>query len=330
MKSSNKHPLGLYVISVGPLTSSACPAMFQWWCQICSLLHASNQCRDKFEGPSSMKGTWKKLIASQKVYLSELEFSFSSVLLLFPFQIGIFILWYLCFLGKNCRCRMHTNFLDDRRYTNAVPSMQIGHVPLFPLVCPDNGKPPGANLILRRQAARFPVASLYTAASIGAVVTSFNADAEPSPPPSTPHHRLPQCWCRTVAASLDAASSPPSTQMLRRRRLTRCSLPRHRTVAASTSPSPRSLHPPRPSLTFPPGLNVSLPWLTPLLEAGSKVSLNWSWKQGKPWFMCNTMITVNCFVELIVMESWLWCWNHGHRVNCDGIMAVVMESWLSS
>jgi hypothetical protein len=34
----------------------------------------------------------------------------------------IFILRYLCFLGKNRRCRMHTNFLDDERYTDAVPS----------------------------------------------------------------------------------------------------------------------------------------------------------------------------------------------------------------
>jgi hypothetical protein len=57
----------------------------------------------------------------------------------------IFILRYLCFLGKNCRCRMYTNFLDDGRYTNAVPSMQTGHSPLFPLVCPDNVKPPRAS-----------------------------------------------------------------------------------------------------------------------------------------------------------------------------------------
>jgi hypothetical protein len=57
----------------------------------------------------------------------------------------IFILRYLCFLGKNCRCRMYTNFLDDGRYTNAVPSTQTGHVSLFPLVCPDNVKPPGAS-----------------------------------------------------------------------------------------------------------------------------------------------------------------------------------------
>jgi hypothetical protein len=57
----------------------------------------------------------------------------------------IFILRYLCFLGKNCRCRMYTNFLDDGRYTNAIPSTQIGQVPLFPLVCPDNVKLPGAS-----------------------------------------------------------------------------------------------------------------------------------------------------------------------------------------
>jgi hypothetical protein len=36
-------------------------------------------------------------------------------------------------------------FLDDGRYTDAVPSMQIQHAPLFPLVCPDNVKPPGAS-----------------------------------------------------------------------------------------------------------------------------------------------------------------------------------------
>jgi hypothetical protein len=54
----------------------------------------------------------------------------------------IFILQYLCFLGKNCRCRMYTNFLDDERYTDVVPSTQIGHATLYPLVCPDNVKPP--------------------------------------------------------------------------------------------------------------------------------------------------------------------------------------------
>jgi hypothetical protein len=57
----------------------------------------------------------------------------------------IFILRYLCFLGKNYRCRMYTNFLDDGRYTDAVLSTQIGHAPLFPLVYPDNVKPPGAS-----------------------------------------------------------------------------------------------------------------------------------------------------------------------------------------
>jgi hypothetical protein len=48
-------------------------------------------------------------------------------------------------------------------------------------------------MILRRQAARFPVASLYTAAARGAVVASLNADAMPSLPPSMPRHRHPQC-----------------------------------------------------------------------------------------------------------------------------------------
>jgi hypothetical protein len=57
----------------------------------------------------------------------------------------IFILQHLCFLGKNHWCHMYTNFLDDGRYTDAVPSMQIGHAPLFPLVCPDNVKPLGAS-----------------------------------------------------------------------------------------------------------------------------------------------------------------------------------------
>jgi hypothetical protein len=37
---------------------------------------------------------------------------------------------------------MYTNFLDDGRYTDAVPSIQIGHMSLFPLVCPDTVKPP--------------------------------------------------------------------------------------------------------------------------------------------------------------------------------------------
>jgi hypothetical protein len=36
---------------------------------------------------------------------------------------------------------MYTNFLDDERYTDAVPPTQTGHAPLFPLVCPDNVKP---------------------------------------------------------------------------------------------------------------------------------------------------------------------------------------------
>jgi hypothetical protein len=55
----------------------------------------------------------------------------------------IFILRYLCFFGKNHRCRMYTNFLDDGRYTDAVPSTKIGHASLFPLVYPDNVKPSG-------------------------------------------------------------------------------------------------------------------------------------------------------------------------------------------
>jgi hypothetical protein len=57
----------------------------------------------------------------------------------------IFILRYLCFLGKNYWCRMYTNFLDDGRYIGAVPSTQIGHAPLIPLVCLDNVKPPRAS-----------------------------------------------------------------------------------------------------------------------------------------------------------------------------------------
>jgi hypothetical protein len=65
--------------------------------------------------------------------------SFSTVL-----SKWLFILRYLCFLGKNRWCRMYINFLDDGRYTDAVPFMQTGHASLFPLVCPDTVKPPGA------------------------------------------------------------------------------------------------------------------------------------------------------------------------------------------
>jgi hypothetical protein len=57
----------------------------------------------------------------------------------------LFILRYLCFLSKNRRCHMDTNFLDDGRYTDAVPSTQIGHALLFPLVYPDTVKPPRAS-----------------------------------------------------------------------------------------------------------------------------------------------------------------------------------------
>jgi hypothetical protein len=62
--------------------------------------------------------------------------SFSTVLLKY-----LFIMQYLYFLSKNRRCCMKINFLEDGRYTNVVPSIQIGH-PLFPLVCPDIVKPP--------------------------------------------------------------------------------------------------------------------------------------------------------------------------------------------
>jgi hypothetical protein len=54
----------------------------------------------------------------------------------------IFILRYLYFLGKNRWCRMYTNFLDDGRYTDAVPSTQTGYVSLSPLVCPANVNSP--------------------------------------------------------------------------------------------------------------------------------------------------------------------------------------------
>jgi hypothetical protein len=57
----------------------------------------------------------------------------------------IFILQYLCLLGKNCRCRIYTNFFDDGRYTDAVLSTQIGLASLFPLVYPDNVNPLGAS-----------------------------------------------------------------------------------------------------------------------------------------------------------------------------------------
>jgi hypothetical protein len=40
---------------------------------------------------------------------------------------------------------MYTNFLDDGRYTDAVPYKQTGHASLFPLVCPDNINPSGAS-----------------------------------------------------------------------------------------------------------------------------------------------------------------------------------------
>jgi hypothetical protein len=40
---------------------------------------------------------------------------------------------------------MYTNFLDDGRYTDAIPSTQTGHMPLFLLVCPDNVKALGAS-----------------------------------------------------------------------------------------------------------------------------------------------------------------------------------------
>jgi hypothetical protein len=66
--------------------------------------------------------------------------SFSTV-----FSKWLFILWYLCFLGENRRCCVYTNFLNDGRYIDVVPSMQTGHVPLFPLVYPDTVKPPGAS-----------------------------------------------------------------------------------------------------------------------------------------------------------------------------------------
>jgi hypothetical protein len=42
---------------------------------------------------------------------------------------------------------MYTNFLDDGRYTDVVPSTQTGHAPLFPLVYPDTVKPLGASLM---------------------------------------------------------------------------------------------------------------------------------------------------------------------------------------
>jgi hypothetical protein len=66
--------------------------------------------------------------------------SFSTV-----FSKWLFILWYLCFLSENRRCRVYTNFLNDGRYIDVVPSMQIGHVPLFLLVYPDTVKLQGAS-----------------------------------------------------------------------------------------------------------------------------------------------------------------------------------------
>jgi hypothetical protein len=84
--------------------------------------------------------------------LHHFKYMFSSILMFsWPLSFSavlskcIFILRYLCFLGKNCRCRMYTNFLDDGRYTDAVQSTQIGHASLFPLFCPDIVKPPRAS-----------------------------------------------------------------------------------------------------------------------------------------------------------------------------------------
>jgi hypothetical protein len=76
---------------------------------------------------------------------SFLVYYFGALSFLIVLSKCIFILWYLCFLGKNCRCHMYTNFLDDERYSDVVPSTQTGHAPLFPLVCPDNVKPSGAS-----------------------------------------------------------------------------------------------------------------------------------------------------------------------------------------
>jgi hypothetical protein len=97
---------------------------------------------------------------------------------------------------------------------------------------------------LRHQAALFPVATLALLTPPSTltscchrlprchVIASLNIDVVLSPPPSmqppsTRSCRLPQRRCRTVAASLDAAPSPPSTPMLH----CRC-LPRFRVVAS--------------------------------------------------------------------------------------------------
>jgi hypothetical protein len=95
---------------------------------------------------------------------------------------------------------------------------------------------------LRRQAARFP------AASLSAIVASLNTDVVsllPSsvPPPSMSRRRLPQCRRRTISASLgsaslDGAPSPPSMPMSCRR----C-LPRRRTVASLNVDAALSLPP---------------------------------------------------------------------------------------
>jgi hypothetical protein len=97
---------------------------------------------------------------------------------------------------------------------------------------------------LRHQAALFPAATLALLTPPSTLtscchrlprchaIASLNIDVVLSPPPSmqppsTLSCRLPQCRCRTVAASLDAAPSPPSTPMLH----CRC-LPRFRVVAS--------------------------------------------------------------------------------------------------
>jgi hypothetical protein len=140
---SNQTVLGYCVISVHISSSSAYPAMFQWCYRIHSLLHLSNQWCGKFQDPSSMEGSWKKFNCFLKVMSVEVGVFLLSPLLFpsqiqvecsLPFQIKffhytisghyfsqtvlskcLFILRYICFLSKNHRCRMNTNFLDDGR-----------------------------------------------------------------------------------------------------------------------------------------------------------------------------------------------------------------------
>jgi hypothetical protein len=92
------------------------------------------------------------------------------------------------------------------------------------------------------------------------------------------HRRLPQRRrrtvatslgdaCRTIATSLDATPSPPSTPTPHHRRLPWCNLPQHRAAAASTSPSTSTI----------PDLSTWARRLPPVTHSPAG-----TWKQGRP------------------------------------------------